>query len=58
MSRMHPKCPGSELTDHSITADVHLREEPDDEEEEEEDEDEGGGEEEENDGESDDGYSE
>jgi len=64
MSRIAPESHGSDLSDHSITADVLLREEPDDEEEEEEDEDEedeGGDKEEEDDDydeEGDEGYSE
>jgi hypothetical protein len=56
MSRIAPEYPGSDLSDHSITADVLLREEPDDEDEE----DEGGDKEEEDDDdeERDEGYSE
>jgi hypothetical protein len=58
MSRIAPEYTGSDLSDHSITADVLLREEPDDEEE--EDEDDGGDKEEDDDddGERDEGYSE
>lgn len=56
MSRIAPEYPGSDLSDHSITADVLLREEPDDEEEEDEDDEKEG--DDDNDEERDEGYSE
>ena len=57
MSRIHPECPDPDLPDHSVAADVLLRQEPD-EEGDEEDEDEGDGKEKEDDDDTDDGYSE
>jgi len=57
MSRIHPECADSESLDRSVTADVHLRQEPNEEEDEEEDENDG--KEDDDDGdETDDGYSE
>ena len=57
MSRICPKYPGSDASDHSVAADVLLRQEPDEEEDEEEDE--GDGKEgDDDDDEDDDGYSE
>jgi hypothetical protein len=56
MSRIHPECPDSDLSDKSVAADVLLRQEPDEEEDEEEEEDEDDGKE--DDDEDDDGYSE
>ena len=56
MSRIHPECPDSDPSDHSVTADVLLRQEPDDEEDEEEDE--GDGKEDDEDDDNSDGYSE
>jgi hypothetical protein len=38
MTRIHPERPDSDLSDHSLAADVLLRQEPDEEEDEEEDE--------------------
>jgi hypothetical protein len=38
MSRIHPECPDSDLSDKSVAADVLLRQEPDEEEDEEEEE--------------------
>jgi hypothetical protein len=55
MSRIAPESPGSDLSDHSITADVLLREEPDEEDEEEDEDD---GKEDNDDDDSDDDYSE
>jgi hypothetical protein len=57
MSRIHPECPNSDLSDRSVAADVLLRQEPDEEEDEEEDEGDGK-EDEDNDGKDDEGYSE
>jgi len=57
MSRIHPECPNSGLSDRSVAADVLLRQEPDEEEDEEEDEDDGK-EDEDDDGKDDEGYSE
>jgi len=57
MSRIHPECPDPDLPDHSVAADVLLRQEPDEEGDEEE-EDEGDGKEKEDDDDTDDGYSE
>ena len=56
MTKIHPERPDSDLSDHSLAADVLLRQEPDEEEDEEEDEGDGkeGGD---NEGD-DDGYSE
>jgi hypothetical protein len=55
MSRICPEYPGSDASDHSVAADVLLRQEPDEEEEE----DEGDGKEgDDDDDEDDDGYSE
>jgi hypothetical protein len=57
MSRICPEYPGSDASDHSVAADVLLRQEPDEEEDEEEDE--GDGKEgDDDDDEDDDGYSE
>jgi hypothetical protein len=57
MIRIHPERPASDLSDHSLAADVLLRQEPDEEEDEEEDE--GDGKEDDNeDGVNEDGYSE
>ena len=53
MTRLNPECSASESSDHSLPADILLREEPEDDEEEDEDERHG---EEDNDG--DEGYSE
>jgi len=59
MSRIHPECPNSGLSDRSVAADVLLRQEPDEEEDEEEDEGDGDGkEDEDDDGKDDEGYSE
>ena len=55
MSRIHPECPDSGLSNRSVGADVLLRQEPDEEENEEDDE--GDGKENADDDE-DDGYSE
>jgi hypothetical protein len=57
MSRIHPECPDSDLTDRSVAADVVLRQEPEEEEDQEEDEGDGNEDDDEND-EDDDGYSE
>jgi len=57
MSRIHPECPNSDLSDRSVAADVLLRQEPDEEEDEEED-DGDGKEDEDDDGKDDEGYSE
>ncbi len=59
MSRIHPECPDSDLSDRPVAADVLLRHEPDEEEDDEE-EDEGDGKEKEDDDDDDkdDGYSE
>ena len=57
MSRIHPECPNSDLSDRSVAADVLLRQEPDEEEDEEEDEGDGK-EDEDDDGKDDEGYSE
>jgi len=57
MSRIHPECPNSGLSDRSVAADVLLRQEPDEEEDEEED-DGDGKEDEDDDGKDDEGYSE
>jgi hypothetical protein len=43
MSRIHPECPGSVLTDRSVVADILVREEPEEEEEDEEEHDGGEG---------------
>ncbi len=56
MSRIRSEKPGPESTDHSVTADVILRQEPDEEEDEEEDE--GDRKEDDEDEDTDDGYSE
>ena len=55
MSRIHPECPDSDLTDRSVAADV--RQEPEEEEDQEEDEGDGNEDDDEND-KDDDGYSE
>jgi len=57
MSRIHPECPDSDLTDRSVAADVVLRQEPEEEEDQEEDEGDGNEDDDEND-KDDDGYSE
>lgn len=57
MSRIHPECPNSGLSDRSVAADVLLRQEPDEEEDEEEG-DGDGKEDEDDDGKDDEGYSE
>jgi hypothetical protein len=57
MSRIHPECPDSDLSDRSVAADVLLRQEPDEEEDEEEDEGDGK-EDDDGDDKDDDGYSE
>jgi hypothetical protein len=55
MHRTHPGCPGSDRSEHSATADLLVRQEPDEEEEE----DEGNRREDDNDDdENEDGYSE
>jgi len=36
MSRIHPECPDSDSSDHSVPSDILLRQEPDEEEDEEE----------------------
>jgi hypothetical protein len=57
MSRTRPEYPDAASPDHSVAADVHVRQEP--EEEDDEEEDEGNGKEDGNeDNEDDDGYSE
>ena len=54
---MHPECPESDSSDHSVLSDILLRQEPDEEEDEEQDE--GNGEEDADDDDiADDGYSE
>src|SRR5580692_3359170 len=55
MTKIHPERPDSDLSDHSLAAEVLLRQEPD---EEEEDEDEEGDGKEDDDDDGDDGYSE
>jgi len=57
MTRIHPERSDSDLSDHSLTADVLLRQEPDEEEDEEEDEGDGKEDDDEDDV-NDDGYSE
>jgi hypothetical protein len=57
MTKIHPERSDSDLSDHSLAADVLLRQEPDEEEDEEEDEDDGKEDEDEDDA-NDDGYSE
>jgi len=57
MSRIHPERPDSDPSDHSLTADVLLRQEPDEEEDEEENEGDGKEDDDEDDV-NDDGYSE
>jgi hypothetical protein len=58
MSRIHPGCLDSDLSDR-LPAEVLLRHEPDEEEDEEEEEDDGkGGKEKDDDADEDDGYSE
>jgi hypothetical protein len=39
MSRIHPECPGSDPSGHSVAAEVHVREAPDEDEEEDENDD-------------------
>ncbi len=56
MSRIQPKCTGADRFDHSVVADLFLRQEPDEEEDEEDDE--GDGKTDEEDDGEDDGYSE
>jgi hypothetical protein len=56
MSRICPEYPGSDASNHSVAADVLLRQEPDEEEDEEEDE--GDGKDDDDDNGEDDGYSE
>jgi hypothetical protein len=57
MTTIHAECPDSAAPDHSVAADVLLRQEPDEEEDEEEEEDDGK-EDGYDDDETDDGYSE
>jgi hypothetical protein len=57
MTRIHPEWPDSDPSDHSLAADVLLRQEPDEEEDEEEDEGDGKEDDDEDDV-NDDGYSE
>jgi hypothetical protein len=57
MTRIHPEHPDSDLSDHSLAADVLLRQEPDEEEDEEEGEGDGKEDDDEDDV-NDDGYSE
>ena len=56
MSRTHPECPDSAAPDHSVAADVLLRQVPDEEEDEEEDDHKK--EDDDDDGQTDEGYSE
>ena len=58
MSRIHPECPNSGLSDRSVAADVLLRQEPDEEEDEEEDKGDGKYDDDDDDDKDDDGYSE
>ena len=58
MTRIHPERPDPAPFDHSMAAEVLLRQEPDDEEEEDEEEEEEEGDGKEDDDEDDDGYSE
>ena len=58
MSRIHPECPNSGLSDRSVAADVLLRQEPDEEEDEEEGEDDGKEDDADDDEDDDGGYSE
>ena len=56
MSRIHPECPGSDPSGHSVAAEVHVREAPDEDEEEDENDDKE--KEDDDDDDTDDGYSE
>jgi hypothetical protein len=56
MRRIHPQCPDSDPSDHSVVVDLSLRREPAEEEDEEEDQ--GDGKKDDDDGRDDDGYSE
>jgi hypothetical protein len=58
MSRMRPQCLVADRSDHSVSADVLLRQEPDEEEDEEEDEGDRKEDDEDDEYEDDDGYSE
>jgi len=59
MSRTHPECPDSDVSDRLVAADFLLRQEPEDDEEDDQDEDNGREEDDEDDDEgTDDGYSE
>ena len=58
MSRIHPECPGSDPSGHSVAAEVHVREAPDEDEDEEEDENDDKEKEDDDDDDTDDGYSE
>jgi hypothetical protein len=57
MTKIHPERPDSDLSDHSLAAEVLLRQEPDEEEEDEDEDEEGDGKEDDDD-DGDDGYSE
>ena len=56
MSRIHPECPGSDPSGHSVAAEVRVREAPDEDEEEDEKDDKE--KEDDDDDDTDDGYSE
>jgi hypothetical protein len=58
MTRIHPECTDSAAPDHSVPADLLLRQVPDEEEDEEEEEDDRKKEDDEDDDTTDDGYSE
>ena len=57
MTKIHPERPDSDPSDHSLAAEVLLRQEPDEEEEDEDEDEEGDGKEDDDDH-GDDGYSE
>jgi hypothetical protein len=57
MTKIHPERPDSDPSDHSLAAEVLLRQEPDEEEEDEDEDEEGDGKEDDDD-DGDDGYSE
>jgi hypothetical protein len=58
MSSIHPECPGSDPSGHSVAADVRVREVPDEDEEEDENDDQEKEKEDDDDDDTDSGYSE
>jgi hypothetical protein len=58
MSRIHPECPGSDPSGHSVAAEVRVREAPDEDEEEEDENDDKEREDDDDDDTDDGGYSE